>query len=120
LIAKDPLDALAYSGFADCYNLLSFYGGMPPRNSFVRAEEAALRDLELKEDLAEAHAALAFSRLHHKLDWKGAESEFRRAISLDPNYANARHWYYHYLLALGRNHDALLEARKHWHSIRSA
>ncbi len=112
VILKDPRNALAYAGLADCYNLLSFYGGMPPRAAFPLAEEAAVKALEIKEDLAEAHAALAFSRLHHKLDWKGAESEFRRAISLDPNYANARHWYSHYLLAVGRNEDALSEAKK--------
>jgi TolB-like protein len=111
-IAKDPRSALAYAGLADCFNMLSFYGGAAPRESFPKAQAAALKALELDQNLGEAHAALAFSRLHHDWDWKSAEAGFRRAIVLNPNYSNARHWYSHYLLASGRSEDALIETRK--------
>lgn len=111
-ITKDPRSALAYAGLADCFNMLSFYEGATPRESFPQARAAALKALELDGDLGEAHAALAFSRLHYDWDWKSAESEFRRALILNPNYSNARHWYSHYLLVSGRSQDALTETRK--------
>jgi tetratricopeptide (TPR) repeat protein len=46
-------------------------------------------------------------------DWKlhDAEGEFERAISLNPNYATAHHWYSLDLAAMGRFPEALYEAR---------
>lgn len=111
-IAEDPRSAQAYAGLANCFNMLTFYGGQPPRDSFPKAKEAASRALELDEHSAEAHAALAFAKLHYDWDWSGAESEFRRAITLNPNYPDARHWFSHFLLARSRSADALAETRK--------
>jgi TolB-like protein len=54
-IAKDPRSALAYAGLADCFNMLSFYGGAAPRESFPKAQAAALKALELDQNLGEAH-----------------------------------------------------------------
>jgi tetratricopeptide (TPR) repeat protein len=45
-------------------------------------------------------------------DWASAEREFRRAIELDPNNANAHHWYSHYLLPMGRNEESLAESKR--------
>jgi tetratricopeptide (TPR) repeat protein len=46
------------------------------------------------------------------LDWPGAEAEFKRALQLDPHYANAHHWYGDYLSIKGRHDEALLEAKQ--------
>lgn len=110
-LAKDPTYAPAYAGLADCYNLLSFYNAAKPRESFPKAETAALKALELDENMAEAHAALGYLRLHFDWDWPGAEAEFRRALELNFGYANAHHWYSHYLLAMGRPDEAFQAAR---------
>ncbi len=40
-------------------------------------------------------------------NWSGAEKEFRRAIELNPNYANAHHWYALSLMWMGRLDEAL-------------
>ena len=37
-IAKDPRSALAYAGLANCFNMLPFYGGSPPRVAFPKAK----------------------------------------------------------------------------------
>jgi tetratricopeptide (TPR) repeat protein len=110
-IAADSRSAPAYAGLASCYNMLTFYGGQPPRESFPRAKAAALRAIAIDEKSAEAHAALAFALLHYDWNWTGAEREFRRAIELNPNYPDARHWFSHLLLARGRTAEALAEAR---------
>jgi tetratricopeptide (TPR) repeat protein len=55
--------ALAYSGLADCYNLLSLYSAMPPKQAMSKAKEAALRALEIDSSVAEAHTSLALTYL---------------------------------------------------------
>jgi TolB-like protein/DNA-binding winged helix-turn-helix (wHTH) protein/Tfp pilus assembly protein PilF len=110
-LAKDPTYSLAYAGLADCYNMLSFYGPTTPAESMPKAKAAALKALELDGSLAEAHAALAYARLHYDWDWQGAEMEFRLALTANPGYANAHHWHSHYLLATGRTQDALAAAK---------
>jgi TolB-like protein/DNA-binding winged helix-turn-helix (wHTH) protein/Flp pilus assembly protein TadD len=110
-LARDPTYSLAYAGLADCYNMLSFYGPITPAESMPKAKAAALKALELDDNLAEAHAALAYARLHYDWDWQGAEIEFRRALDANPGYANAHHWRSHYLLATGRTQDALAAAK---------
>ena len=55
---------------------------------------------------------MAFIKLNYDWDWPGAESEFKRAIQLNPNYDNAHHWYSHYLLAVGRTEESLVESRR--------
>ena len=101
-IEKDAHYALAYAGLVDCYNYL----GQPGE-----AKQAAERALELDETLGEAHASLAFFRFLYDWDWAGAEREFKRAIELKPNYAEARHWYAVFLGNLGQHDEALREAQ---------
>src|SRR5260370_4153603 len=45
-------------------------------------------------------------------DKGGAEKEFLRAIELDPNYANAHHWYGEFLSVTGRHQEAILQAKR--------
>jgi serine/threonine-protein kinase len=91
-VEKDPSYALAYAGLADAYALLTAYGATSVAESFPRAEAAAKKALELDESLAEAHTPLGLL-LFYKLDFQGATKEFERAITLNPNYATAHHWY---------------------------
>jgi tetratricopeptide (TPR) repeat protein len=111
-LEKEPAYALAYAGLADCYNLLSFYGSARPSDSFPKAKAAAMKALDLDENMAEAHAALGYARLHFDWDWAGAEAEFRRALELNPGYANALHWRSHYLLAIGETKEAFETAKR--------
>jgi len=111
-VEKDPSYALAYVGLADSYSLLSDYDGLPPKQTYPKAKRAAERALELDERLAEAHAALAFIKAAYDWDWPGAESEYRRAIELNPNYETAHQWYAEYLSGQGRHDEALAEIRR--------
>jgi serine/threonine protein kinase/TolB-like protein len=58
-IREDPTYALAYAGLADCYQALGSvqFGALPPMEARSRAEEAAVKALELDPGLAEAHTA---------------------------------------------------------------
>ncbi len=111
-IAKDPNYAGAYAGLADSYALLSGYS-LAPQNDFMpKGRAAAKRAVELDDRLAEAHTSLALVAENYDWDWQNAESEYRRAIQLDPNYATAHHWYAEYLAYQGRFNEAFVEIER--------
>jgi serine/threonine-protein kinase len=111
-IDKDPGYALAYAGLADSYAVFSSYSAMSPAESFTGARAAARKALELDPDLAQAHATLALAFANYDHDWSSAESEFKKSIALDGNYATAHHWYGLMLMALGRFDEAAAELRR--------
>ena len=108
----DPTYAPAYAGLANSYTLLTAYSFASATLYMPQARAAALRALELDENLAEAHTALALIVQNQDWDWQTSEKEYRRAIELNPNYATAHHWYAEHLLWLGRFDEALNESER--------
>ena len=91
----DPNYALGYVGLADSYLALELYAGLPASEVVPKARAAADRALQLDDSLSEAHATSAF--INQKLwRWPEVEQELKRAISLNPNYPTAHHWYAYY------------------------
>jgi serine/threonine protein kinase/Tfp pilus assembly protein PilF len=111
-IEKDPSYALAYAGIADTYNILGWYSHLSPFEAFPKAKVAALKALEIDDDLAEAHASLAAYFLWHEWDWISAEREFKRSIELNPGYATAHHWYADCLTVMRRSDEAITEMKR--------
>jgi len=109
-IKADPNYAQAYAGLADAYNRLgtTMIGELPPLEARRTAESAARKALEIDNEVAEAHAALAYVN-HFNWNWAVAEEEFKRSLELNPNYANAHRQYAVYLVARGRVDEALAE-----------
>ncbi len=81
---------------------------------YQRAEEVALRALDLDGSLAEAYTTLADIKMMRDLDWAGAEENFLKAIVLNPSYATAHHWYSLLLASQDRLDEALEEIRTAW------
>jgi len=92
-ITLDPKFAGAYAGKAITYNLLGDYDEIPGSQAGPSAEAAARRALELDPSLASAHAALAFALWKYSWDWKTAEAEFQKSLTLNPNNAHTHHIY---------------------------
>jgi TolB-like protein/Flp pilus assembly protein TadD len=111
-VDADPGYALAYDGLADSWIPLGWYGFMPPSETFPHAKMAVMKALSLDDSLAEAHTSLAFVNLYYERDLTGAEREFRRAIDLNPNYANGHHWYAEFLSLVGRHSEAIAESQR--------
>ncbi len=107
-LIEDPDYALALTGLADTYSLLSWYGYRSPGEVIPKGITAAQRALQLDPQLAEAHTSLGFCLLCQDCDWAGAEREFRRAIVLNPRTVPARYWL-GWLYSCAGNHEAALE-----------
>jgi DNA-binding winged helix-turn-helix (wHTH) protein/TolB-like protein len=105
-IERDPTFALPYSGLADSYELLADYGGAERADAVPKAKAAVLEALKIQPDLAEAHASLGQIIADNENDWRTAESEFNKAIALDPNYSSAFQWYAEMLMSIGRFEEA--------------
>jgi TolB-like protein/Tfp pilus assembly protein PilF len=104
-LQKDPNSALAYSGLADAYGLLGAFSFLSPKEAGPKANAAAMKALELDDTLAEARAALATN-----VDgFEEQEKHYKRAIELNPGYANAHLWYARDLSRMGRVDEALKE-----------
>jgi eukaryotic-like serine/threonine-protein kinase len=111
-IDADPTYAAAYSGLADCYNMLGYYSALPPKAAYPNAQAAARKALDLDSMLAEPHTSLAWADFMFDWDWPSAEREFRRAIALNPKYPAAHAWYSAYLAAMGRHGEAIAEGKR--------
>src|SRR5205807_259200 len=102
--------ALAYVGLADAYRSFPLNSDMPPNEFFPRAKAAVQKAIEIDDTLAEAHAVLGFTIFWYDWDWGAAEGQYRRALELDPNSADAHLAYAHLLSNTGRHAEALAEA----------
>jgi eukaryotic-like serine/threonine-protein kinase len=111
-VAKDPNYAQAYAGLADAYILLFDREFISNLEASPKIRSAAQRAIELDSTLAEPHAALAVLKEEADWDWAGAETEYRKAIALNPNDATSHHWYSVLLENLGRFKEALAEIEK--------
>ena len=98
-----------YVGLANYYTSLPFFTDIPPVEVLPKARAALVQALELDETLAEAHAANAYIRAYYEWDWRAAEQEFRRALELRPNYADAYFSYSRFLASRGRLDEAIAQ-----------
>jgi TolB-like protein/Tfp pilus assembly protein PilF len=111
-LEKDPNYALAYVGIAETLGTRGHIGLVPPREAFPKTKAAALKAIELDDTLGEAHDILANVRFYLEWDWPAAEREYRRAIELNPNYAEVRRTYSLFLASTGRREEALAEMER--------
>ena len=99
---KDPTFALAFSGLADSYALLSDIGVARPVDEMPKAKAAAQKAVDADPTLAEAYTSRAFVRLAYDWDWFGAQNDFQQALKLNPKYPTAHQWYASYLMQMGK------------------
>jgi tetratricopeptide (TPR) repeat protein len=85
---------------------------MAPNEAYPKAKDAVRNALVLNPGLAAAHTSLGLIKFQYDWDWKGAEEEFKEALSINFNYASAHHYFADYLKAMGRFDEALLEIEK--------
>jgi TolB-like protein/Tfp pilus assembly protein PilF len=103
-IQQDPNYMPAYVGY---WTLLN--GAVNPRLEFLPKTKSVLtRALELDDTDVGVHIVRAKLLMQYEYDWPGAEGEYRRALELSPNSADAHFEYSEYL----RNVDRKAEGSK--------
>jgi tetratricopeptide (TPR) repeat protein len=114
-IRESPRYAPAYAGEALCYAVMASNSQLPADQTASQAIDAANAAIALDPKVAEAHAALGLVSYTIRSDWKTAETELKRAVSIDPNFASARQWLALSLLYTGETGEAQAEISRAVH-----
>ena len=112
-VEKDPEFSLAYSGMADAYFILGFYGSLPTNVAMTKARQNAEMAIQFDTSNAEGLTALACISAFYDWNWTEAKKRFQRVFEVNPNYAPAHCWYSYFLSFVeGKSEDGINEARK--------
>jgi serine/threonine protein kinase/tetratricopeptide (TPR) repeat protein len=111
-IDADPTYALGYCGLADYFGMAAALGIMRPDEGWVKCEAAMNKALELDDTLPEIYNTKAGISFIYYRDWPATERAFKRAIDLNPDFAEAHHHYGLCLASYGRTEEALAAMRR--------
>ena len=112
-IQLDPNFAPAYAGLSDAYNFAGINEGfLTSTEAMAKEKETAVKAVQLDDKSAEAHTSLAVFKFLYEYDWAGCESEFHRALALNPNYAYAHESFDLALALQGRLDEAVAEGKR--------
>lgn len=92
----------AYSGLANAYTFLGTIGHMQGKEAFTKAQDYAIKSLSLNHSRADSYIALGYVNLFFKWDFDEADSNFRKAITLEPENEEARIAFSFYNRIIGR------------------
>ena len=101
-LQKDPNYALAYAGLGAVWLARGDAGWMVPGEAFPKGTAMLNKAVSLDDDSAEVHVWLANNKNAIEWDWPGAEKEFKRALELNPNLAEACFFYADMLIVTKR------------------
>ncbi len=108
-IAKDPNYAAAYAGLSRCIDLGTSFNLMSELEAAPKIKAAAMKAVELDEELGEGHAELGDYYFNRAWDFSAAEREYKRALELDPNSSVAHSYYSFFLQRIGRADESVKE-----------
>jgi eukaryotic-like serine/threonine-protein kinase len=111
-VEKDPSYAAAWAALTIAYGMFIDQGVISAKEGHPKERAAVTRALELDDNSAEAHVALARMLQDRDWNWAEADREFRRAIELNPSLAIAHPAFGEGLAARGRFEEALAEFRR--------
>jgi serine/threonine protein kinase/Tfp pilus assembly protein PilF len=110
-LQKQPDYAAAYTGLAWVWAVRNQMW-ISHSEAVPKAKAAALKAVELDGSLAEAHYVLAVVYTWPDWDMPKADAEWKRAVALNPSYADGLAMYSHYLMIVGRPDEAMAMIKK--------
>ena len=113
-VERDPDFALARALLADCHLIDVFYkyNIRPASESAEKARSEAAKALALNDSIAESHIVMAHIKSLLEGDSVGAETEYKRGLALNPNYATGRIRYGIELFYSLRLEEAIREVKR--------
>ena len=106
-IEVDPEFAAAHASLGYAYALAIQFGHLPSSEYAPRIRAEAEEAIRLDPNLAEAQISLANLDYRGGRDWEGLEERYVRGIDLNPNSADAWHFYSHFLMSTLRVDEAV-------------
>ena len=110
--ALDPDYALAWAGLSEAYGASPINGDARPLDVWPRARQAAAQAVRSDPSRSEAQFAMAYVNWMLDWNWTAAESEFRRAVALDPSHSPTHMMLGHLLSQTGRHELGRLSMRR--------
>ncbi|MDX1508099.1 MAG: hypothetical protein R3358_07450 [Woeseiaceae bacterium] len=101
-VELDPDSAIALWGISRVCRFQLQAGLLPPHEGGLRCGAPLLKAMELNNAVPEVHLGIALGYWLYDYDWPSADRAFRRAIALNPSYAEAHIFYSHFLANQGR------------------
>jgi TolB-like protein/class 3 adenylate cyclase len=109
-ITMDPNFALAYASLAVSIGYKGAgYFGVRPRDAQTKSLALANKALELSPNLSQAYIARGEVYDWYSFEWDKAEKDYKKAIELNPNNADAHLYYALHLIACKRYDEAIAE-----------
>jgi Tfp pilus assembly protein PilF len=90
-------------------NLTTGWDALPALETMPKAQAAALRAMELDPTLPHAHVVRAMVAMFYEWDLPTAEREFKEALRINPNHADAHRWYAQLLMWLDTRYAEALD-----------
>jgi serine/threonine protein kinase/tetratricopeptide (TPR) repeat protein len=110
-IALDPRYGLAYAARGETYFTMGDLS-LPMKEAMPRAKKDVTTALGLDDTLGGARMVLANIRFQYDWNFAGADDDFQRVISMNPNDAEARHQYTYLLAMTGRPMEAVAQIQR--------
>lgn len=107
-ISKDPDYAPAYANVAITWAATVQFGFKSAEEAGPFIQESLMKALELDSENAEVQYTLAVISIWVMWDWQGGEEAILKALSLNPNHAEAHAYYSHFLLSIGRTQEDVM------------
>jgi TolB-like protein/Tfp pilus assembly protein PilF len=108
-ILKDPEYAPAYANIAISWAAWVQFGYKSPEEAGPSIQESLIKALELDSNNVEVQYTLAIFNTWVLWDWEGGEETFLKALSINPNHAEAHAYYSHFLLIMGRPQEEVMK-----------
>ena len=109
-IELEPSYAIAYTGIAYCYIFLWYLSSLPPDKSLPQMKQAAQHSLMLDDEIGESHLVMAMMKMWYEWDFTSAIIGFKKAIELNPGFAETRQQYAFCLGFTGNYAEAINQA----------
>ena len=111
-IALNPTYASGYVALANQYRSYASYGWAPAADAYPKMRAALEKALRMEPDDSYAHHELAWVLWRYDWNFKAADAEFKKSVTLNPSNALAHGEHALFLKSMGRFDEALAESRR--------
>lgn len=111
-IEVEPQYAPVYASLSSALAFTWYFCTLPPEEVIPKWSAANVRALEIGDNLDETHIAVGRFRFLYEWNWEEAEREYKRAIELNPDSADAHHQYGLFLASKGRFGEAITKGKR--------